>query len=402
MQGNWIQEVKNIDLFDCKEFKPDSMTETKMRPGYAAVLYHQKQSEIVEFHELLGVNIGIDAVNEAQNIPTYALYQDTRGNLHQLYSFLEKSDSENENCLPEFIADWIDRAEHTVTKTFTDSASMEVLVQAQCKTFQFKQELSAADYYDESRYPAGKSNIYSITYKIYAVHNLDDGTDYYLIEAEGMYPFSDLCADVYKKSVGGALSKIQEYYGGKITESCALKDKSVAHCHIERTSPQTTVSNQTINVGLDWNLGGSFSYSKTDGATGSISGGINVVNNKSYQVSDVTVSNLCRNDGNITKWEYDFAKTGSHFSFFNYGQVSLEDCALAARTTFISESEWILHISRDDSAKNTIEFEANVNVDLISSRARLDYPCHTACVHKIKTKDTGTLTLSVVKPPIVK
>ena len=149
-------------------------------------------------------------------------------------------------------------------------------------------------------------------------------------------------------------------------------------------------------------MGGSFSYSKTDGATGSISGGINVVNNKSYQVSDVTVSNLCRNDGNITKWEYDFAKTGSHFSFFNYGQVSLEDCALAARTTFISESEWILHISRDDSTKNTIEFEANINVDLISSRARLDYPCHTDCVHKIKTKDTGTLMLSVVKPPIVK
>ena len=51
MQGNWIQEVKNIDLFDCKEFKPDCMTETKMRPGYVAVLYHPKQSEIIEFHE---------------------------------------------------------------------------------------------------------------------------------------------------------------------------------------------------------------------------------------------------------------------------------------------------------------------------------------------------------------
>ena len=89
---------------------------------------------------------------------------------------------------------WI-RAEHTPLKSFTDdSSSLEILVQAQCKTIQFSHTLSRSDYYDSSKCPSNPTATYTMSYKVYAVHNLDDETDYYLVEQEGMYPFKNVCA----------------------------------------------------------------------------------------------------------------------------------------------------------------------------------------------------------------
>lgn len=311
MKTNWIEEIKNAPLFSYEEYMADALAvsaDTKMRPGFAAILYQPARADIAQLHQALSVKAGIDWIEDLDRIPAYVIYQDTRGHLHQLYSLLEK--------------------------------------------------------------PAAQ---------------------------EGMYPFENLCAPTYKKSVGGALSKIQEYYGGQIVESCLPKNiQSQGHCHIERTS---TASATTVSVGLDLNLSGSYSYSSTNGHTVSTSGGLSIKNNRSYTVSDVTVSN--RSDGTAPKaeWCYDFKRTACHFSFFSYGQVDLEDCALSARNTFVTESEWIFHVSRDAVSGNELQLEASSSVVLVSSRARLDYPCHTACVHRTKD-ETKSVTLQIIKPPI--
>lgn len=322
MKTNWIEEIKNAPLFSYEEYMADALAvsaDTKMRPGFAAILYQPARADIAQLH------------------------------------------------------------------------------QAQCKTFQFSQTLTGQDFYSGDECPSNPTAIYTVAYKVYAVHNLDDNTDYYLVEQEGMYPFENLCAPTYKKSVGGALSKIQEYYGGQIVESCLPKNiQSQGHCHIERTS---TASATTVSVGLDLNLSGSYSYSSTNGHTVSTSGGLSIKNNRSYTVSDVTVSN--RSDGTAPKaeWCYDFKRTACHFSFFSYGQVDLEDCALSARNTFVTESEWIFHVSRDAVSGNELQLEASSSVVLVSSRARLDYPCHTACVHRTKD-EAKSVTLQIIKPPI--
>lgn len=405
MKTSWIENVKNAPLFSYQEYTPDTldhMANVKMHPGFAAILYQAGMEDIAKLHQNLSVNAGIDLVKDQECVSTYAVYQDTRGHIHQLYSCLEKpaAQAEEEGSLPEHVSNWLDQAEHTPVKLFTDGGSLELLVQAQCKTFQFTQTLTGTDFYDSGKCPSNCSATYAMTYKVYAVHSLDDGTDYYLVEQEGMYPFKNLCASTYKKSVGGAQSKIQEYYGGQITETCSpQKPKDLSHCHIERTSPSTTTSNTTVSVGMDLSLSGSYSYSATDGHTASVSGGMNINNSRSYQISDVTVSNQSEASSPKAEWEYEFKRTSSHFNFFSYGQVELDDCALSARSTFVTESEWIYHVSCDDIPGNELQLNASIGVDLVSSRARLDYPCHTGCVHKIK-KAKKEIVLSVKKPPI--
>lgn len=240
-----------------------------------------------------------------------------------------------------------------------------------------------------------------MSYKVYAVHNLDDETDYYLVEQEGMYPFKNVCASTYKKSVGGALSKIQEYYGGHIVETCRPNNiMNAQHCHIERTSPSTTTTSTTVSVGLDINLAGSYSYSSADGHTASVSGGLNIKNDRSYQISDITISNQSEGSTPKAEWNYDFKRTISHFNFFSYGQVEIDDCALSARSTFVSESEWLFHVSKDGISGDELQLEASISVDLVSSRARLDYPCHTGCVHKTNNAQKSVV-LSVKRPPVI-
>ena len=402
MKTNWIEEIKNAPLFSYEEYMADALAvsaDTKMRPGFAAILYQPARADIAQLHQALSVKAGIDWIEDLDRIPAYVIYQDTRGHLHQLYSLLEKpAAQEGEEGLPDSTSGWLDQAEHTPLKSFTnDSSSLELLVQAQCKTFQFSQTLTGQDFYSGDECPSNPTAIYTVAYKVYAVHNLDDNTDYYLVEQEGMYPFENLCAPTYKKSVGGALSKIQEYYGGQIVESCLPKNiQSQGHCHIERTS---TASATTVSVGLDLNLSGSYSYSSTNGHTVSTSGGLSIKNNRSYTVSDVTVSNRSNGTAPKAEWCYDFKRTACHFSFFSYGQVDLEDCALSARNTFVTESEWIFHVSRDAVSGNELQLEASSSVVLVSSRARLDYPCHTACVHRTKD-ETKSVTLQIIKPPI--
>ena len=405
MKTNWIEDVKNNPLFAYQEYMPSSLdiaADTKMRPGFAAVLYQATCEDIAKFHQILSVNAGIDSVEDMECVPTYAIYQDTRGHIHQLYSYLEKSvDQQDGEGLPDHVATWLDQAEHTPLKSFTDdSSSLEILVQAQCKTIQFSHTLSRSDYYDSSKCPSNPTATYTMSYKVYAVHNLDDETDYYLVEQEGMYPFKNVCASTYKKSVGGALSKIQEYYGGHIVETCRPKNiMNAQHCHIERTSPSTTTST-TVSVGLDINLAGSYSYSSADGHTASVSGGLNIKNDRSYQISDITISNQSEGSTPKAEWNYDFKRTISHFNFFSYGQVEIDDCALSARSTFVSESEWLFHVSKDGISGDELQLEASISVDLVSSRARLDYPCHTGCVHKTNNAQKSVV-LSVKRPPVI-
>lgn len=404
MRTNWLEDVKNAPLFSYQEYVAGSESTTsdvKMRPGFAAVLYNAKRSDIEQLHQALSVEAGIDLIEDMDCVPTYAVYQDTQGHLHQLYSMMEKSSDQQEEGLPEYVSAWLDQAEHMPLKCFADGgSSLELLVQAQCKTLQFTQSLTGSDFYDSKKCPGNANTTYTVTYKVYAVHNVDDGTDYYLVEQEGMYPFKNMCAATYKKSVGGAQSKIQEYYGGKIVESCSPQNvKGADHCHIERTSPSTTTSSTTIDVGMEFSLSGAYSYSATDGHTGSVSGGLNISNNKSYQVSDVTVSNQSDGSSPKAEWAYEFKRSSSHFNFFSYGQVELDDCALAARNTFVSTSEWLFHVSRDSISGDNLELNASVTVDLVSSRARLDYPCHTGCVHRTKSA-TQKMVLCVKKPPL--
>ena len=60
------------------------------------------------------------------------------------------------------------------------------------------QTLTGQDFYSGDECPSNPTAIYTVAYKVYAVHNLDDNTDYYLVEQEGMYPFENLCAPTYK------------------------------------------------------------------------------------------------------------------------------------------------------------------------------------------------------------
>ena len=111
-----------------------------MRPGFAAILYQPARADIAQLHQALPVKAGIDWIEDLDRIPAYVIYQDTGGHLHQLYSLLEKpAAQEGEEGLPDSISGWLDQAEHTPLKSFTnDSSSLELLVQAQCKTFQFR------------------------------------------------------------------------------------------------------------------------------------------------------------------------------------------------------------------------------------------------------------------------
>lgn len=405
MKSNMTEAEKNT-LFSYREYTPatlNAVAEEKMRPGFAAVLYQATWEDIAQLHQVLSVTAGIDRIENMDHIPTYTIYQDSRGHLHQLYSVLEKPDDDMEEgaCLPDHIADWLDQAERIPLRSLSEGgSSLELLVQAQCKTFQLTQTLKADDYYDKKKCPASPTATYNMSYKVYAVHCLDDGTDYYLVEQEGMYPFKNLCAATYKKSVGGALSKIQEYYGGSITESCSPKGLlDASHCHVERTSPSTTTSGTTVSVGIDMNLAGSYSYSSTSGHTATVSGGLNISNSRSYQVSDVQVANQSEGTTPKVEWKYDLKRTSCHFSFFSNGQVNLDDCSLSGRSTFVTRSEWVFHVSRDSIPGDELQLDASISVDIVSSRARLDYPGHTACVHKTKNAK-GSICLSVKKPPI--
>ena len=113
MKANWIEDVKNNPLFSYQEYMPSSLdiaADTKMRPGFAAVLYQATCEDIAKFHQILSVNAGIDSVEDMECVPTYAIYQDTRGHIHQLYSYLEKSvDQQDGEGLPDHVATWLDQ-----------------------------------------------------------------------------------------------------------------------------------------------------------------------------------------------------------------------------------------------------------------------------------------------------
>lgn len=62
MKTNWIEDVKNNPLFAYQEYMPSSLdiaADTKMRPGFAAVLYQATCEDIAKFHQILSVNAGI-------------------------------------------------------------------------------------------------------------------------------------------------------------------------------------------------------------------------------------------------------------------------------------------------------------------------------------------------------
>lgn len=407
MKGEFKMNTQNniLKLPDYKltvhEQIPTSLE--KMKRGYAAVLKNATWNDIENFHAVLGVSLGVDKIKDVSVIEHYVVYQDSAGWYHQLYSLIPESEnSENIYSLeiPEHISTWLDKIECDAQQVLkSNSNDLTTLAQAQCKSVATKINIEKSNYYDSSKCPKDNTINCVLTHKFFAIHEINSNMDYYLVQQEGVYSFANCCAPVYKKSVSGALSKIQEWYGGEILENCYIKDdmSKVSHYHIERTSPDTTESSQSVTVGLNWSLSGNFTYNNNEGISAGINGGIEVINSTTKNINDITINNKSLSSGENAEWKYSFRKSSSHFSFFSYGQVELDNCAEAARNTYSTFSEWIVHVDR--TAGDQLTWHRDSNIIMVSSRARLDYPFHTACAEKTLNFNIANQDIIINKPP---
>lgn len=362
--------------------------------GQLLIMENVTENDVKEVNQALEVQSGNDWISNLETLPVYAVYRDENGEVHQMYSLVSEKvlNAEGEDTiLPDYLVDWIIRADKRAStkKEVSVDAVPDVtsVVSAQCKSLAFQysdEDYKKLSYYDSSKKP-NKRNVYTCTYRFYPFYDTDHGEEYYYVEQEGIYTLGPLCSEVYKKSVGGALSKIQEYYGSSIEEVCKLTGIDKDNLHILNPSPFTTCYAGSITTGMSWNLGASVLYNTKNGTSIGASGGIAVNNSNTKSVEDVEVQNRCNEDvEKEVRWVYAFRHAESNFSFFSYGQVDIEESPIASRTTFTTRSEWIWHF-HNEVDQDTIQAEINCNVTILSSRARLVAPCSTGCDEKTDT-----------------
>lgn len=248
------------------------------------------------------------------------------------------------------------------------------LASAQNITFRVESDINL-EYYNSALW-GGRNNSYAINFSIFPAHSLEDGSDYYYVEQDGIYNFNNNYLGQYKYNYQGALSKIEEYYCSDLVTDCYLNINS-NYVDIIRLSPPTTEGQTTITSGISWNLGGSVEVDK-DGVNVTVQGGVSVENSREITVNAVSVYNESTDHGSNAKWEYAFKETESKFSFFSYGQVDLISSSSSAHSTFTPLNQWIWRVLPEGRpAGDTIRCTCDLFLVLTSSRGRLTAPGYT-------------------------
>lgn len=404
-----------LETHDFEAIGADAPLKAKLAEAYhsggvSLFLIHPTLAEAAAFCRQIGLScpLAVTAGNGTEHLACFGVAASKLSGRDMVFT-VEDMDEEDDDAGSEYdqghLADQIVRDVNEAatkgpvsalrTMTRGGGADLTALAKGQYFNCQGLHSRAASDYYDGK---GGGTNRYQMRLDVWSCHSLTDNSDYYYVEQSVTCSFANTARGSYHKSVGGALSKIQEWYGSKISAGCAAAGSLDPNSGVTIVdhAPTTTTGSTTYSSGLTWSLTGNASYNKVQGPGAGVSGGLSVSTSRSREIKDVNIyDQTLKQDYSSVYWDYELKKTGCHYAWGNYGLVSLEDCSDAGRNSFTVRNSWIYQLPR----ANTPSFQATASVELTSSRARYTSPYKTGVTSKSDTK-TFSVNMNFNRPPL--
>ncbi|MEG1842453.1 MAG: hypothetical protein RRZ83_05485 [Alistipes sp.] len=198
----------------------------------------------------------------------------------------------------------------------------------------------------------------SVTYDIWAVNDLDQHIDYYLVHQcidsrnsqlecgpTDRYQYFGVWIDKYLWSAYGAYMK-------DIETSSSLLENNASSVELRDHQPLTSQGSSSHSTGMSWNLGGNVGVSAS-GPSAGVSGGVSF--SESWTTNTLDLSIIANTDGHNPTWIYNGAIPHSHRDPYCWHDIAAgiltNDCQV--------NNTWIW---RQPNASGTYAMQCDVNI----------------------------------------
>jgi hypothetical protein len=252
--------------------------------------------------------------------------------------------------------------------------------------------------YNSTFHLALGSNIYQFSYWIWAVHDFASRADWFYVVQDAQLNPSGLYKPYKVKTWYGAGYDVKEWYIYSYVMDnwmVGLKDPAVT---LLRPSPPTTTTKTEITTGMDWDFTGNLGFEGTK-PTGNVGVKLSIKNEKTIEVPECEVYNKSLDNGQNSKWLYQF-KVVPHHIYYYY--VGFDSPSTLQISLFQPINQWLWRFSeevRDNPGAKS--FTAKFTTDSVSSRGK-DIAAYwlSSYVHEHVQHD-WTLSVSLPYPPVL-
>ncbi|MDR0891723.1 MAG: hypothetical protein LBN24_03830 [Mediterranea sp.] len=239
------------------------------------------------------------------------------------------------------------------------SADLTELMSAQTKYYQF-------NVYTNDIFSSVASAV--VTYDIWAVNDMTNHVDYYLIHQgidaknAGLNCGPEGAKYWYERNSGGHKWEAYGGYMTKIESRNSLSGANTGSLELRDHKPGTTVGATQVSTDLSYNIGGEVGLS-AEGVSGGVSGGVHFGQSWTTNIPDLSIS--ANSDGSSPYWVYSGPSPKAHGKLY----YEHDDAANILQNDCQVHNSWIWR-QPDASGTYTLSSDVNVHTEILAYRTK--------------------------------